>query len=599
MAIVSVRGCAGTVAGHIRAEGEQTPSAIGVTGDSSKPIAALADRTSRPTCCRAGRPSRKVMGWPRRTSRANFAPMGVEPLGDEGTYFQPVVRRGYRVTAAIHGDGHGPWRDAHIRTRRPRVLSGDGRRTSDADVPWRRVRRLWPERPWPVELTWRRAPASGKLVLVPAGACRSDRVGRWARSARLMTRAGASRRVWSHGSSGAAAAIGFSPTPIVRPVTADAAAASRRRRRTGSRRREADAGARGRESATGPDDAPSTFVDRRRPRLSPTRSSSRSCSGRPRAACRPCAQGRQEARRCRRCRWRTWRSRSRSTRDTTWSRPSARRTSCGIVRGSDPVLRDAVRDVRRAPRPRGLCDRAPAAATAASTSQSTKTPSGMAPTTTDRDRRRCWRSRKAFTTGPRPKRSVDLRVARRRRGGSDRVALHGRESGRAARRVQAMFNIDMIGRNRDDEAGQANTVFLIGADRISTDLHNVIVERQRAARAAADPRLRVQRPGRRQQLLHAERPLQLRVQGRAERLLLHGDPRRLPRQHGHGGQDPVPEAGSHHRVHLPRPGTPWPTRRPRSRRDNLGPRAGRGFSGLLASARPCRQRSDGWPALSL
>lgn len=46
--------------------------------------------------------------------------------------------------------------------------------------------------------------------------------------------------------------------------------------------------------------------------------------------------------------------------------------------------------------------------------------------------------------------------------------------------IDAQFNIDMIGRNRDDDPEQANTVFLIGADRISTDLHNRIVEVNRA-----------------------------------------------------------------------------------------------------------------------
>jgi hypothetical protein len=42
--------------------------------------------------------------------------------------------------------------------------------------------------------------------------------------------------------------------------------------------------------------------------------------------------------------------------------------------------------------------------------------------------------------------------------------------------VQAVFNIDMIGRNRDNDEAQADNVFVIGADRISTDLHNAIVE---------------------------------------------------------------------------------------------------------------------------
>jgi hypothetical protein len=41
-------------------------------------------------------------------------------------------------------------------------------------------------------------------------------------------------------------------------------------------------------------------------------------------------------------------------------------------------------------------------------------------------------------------------------------------------RMQALFNIDMIGRNRDDDPKYGETVYLIGADRISTDLHNLI-----------------------------------------------------------------------------------------------------------------------------
>ena len=82
---------------------------------------------------------------------------------------------------------------------------------------------------------------------------------------------------------------------------------------------------------------------------------------------------------------------------------------------------------------------------------------------------------KAFATGPKPRRSVVF------------VWHAGEEAGLLGSRyfadfppvpleqVQAQFNIDMIGRNRDNEAAQANTVFIIGADRISTDLHNLVV----------------------------------------------------------------------------------------------------------------------------
>jgi hypothetical protein len=51
-------------------------------------------------------------------------------------------------------------------------------------------------------------------------------------------------------------------------------------------------------------------------------------------------------------------------------------------------------------------------------------------------------------------------------------------------RIQAVFNIDMIGRNRDDDPKYADTVYLIGADRISTDLHNLI---ERANATASRP----------------------------------------------------------------------------------------------------------------
>lgn len=83
---------------------------------------------------------------------------------------------------------------------------------------------------------------------------------------------------------------------------------------------------------------------------------------------------------------------------------------------------------------------------------------------------------KAFATGPKPKRSVIF------------VWHTAEESGLLGSRymadhpvvplekVQAQFNADMIGRNRDDDPAQSNTVFVIGADRISTDLHNLLVD---------------------------------------------------------------------------------------------------------------------------
>jgi hypothetical protein len=83
---------------------------------------------------------------------------------------------------------------------------------------------------------------------------------------------------------------------------------------------------------------------------------------------------------------------------------------------------------------------------------------------------------KAFATGPKPKRSVMF------------VWHSGEESGLQGSRymadfpvvpldsIQVQFNIDMIGRNRDDNPSEASTVYVIGADRISTELHNLVVD---------------------------------------------------------------------------------------------------------------------------
>jgi hypothetical protein len=80
---------------------------------------------------------------------------------------------------------------------------------------------------------------------------------------------------------------------------------------------------------------------------------------------------------------------------------------------------------------------------------------------------------KAFATGPRPKRSLMF------------VWHAGEEAGLLGSRyladyppvpldkVSAQLNIDMIGRNRCDQATEGNTVYLVGSDRISTELHNL------------------------------------------------------------------------------------------------------------------------------
>jgi hypothetical protein len=87
---------------------------------------------------------------------------------------------------------------------------------------------------------------------------------------------------------------------------------------------------------------------------------------------------------------------------------------------------------------------------------------------------------RAFAQGPRPKRSVLL------------VWHAGEERGLYGSRyfadyptvpldhVVAQLNIDMIGRNRDDKASEANTVYLVGSDRISSELHDINRQANRA-----------------------------------------------------------------------------------------------------------------------
>jgi hypothetical protein len=92
---------------------------------------------------------------------------------------------------------------------------------------------------------------------------------------------------------------------------------------------------------------------------------------------------------------------------------------------------------------------------------------------------------KAFATGPKPKRSVIV------------IWHAGEENGLYGSRFNADYpivpiekietelNIDMVGRDDCDniEGDFSNTLFIVGADRISSDLHNVIVETNRGMRA--------------------------------------------------------------------------------------------------------------------
>src|SRR5262245_21014133 len=80
---------------------------------------------------------------------------------------------------------------------------------------------------------------------------------------------------------------------------------------------------------------------------------------------------------------------------------------------------------------------------------------------------------KAYALGPRPKRSM-LFVwhagEERGRWGSLYFVDHPAVD---LSRIVAQLNIDMIGRNRDDKTSESNTVYLVGSDRISTELDQV------------------------------------------------------------------------------------------------------------------------------
>ena len=83
---------------------------------------------------------------------------------------------------------------------------------------------------------------------------------------------------------------------------------------------------------------------------------------------------------------------------------------------------------------------------------------------------------RAFALGQEPKRSVMF------------VWHSGEEAGLYGSRylvdhpivpldkIAAQLNIDMIGRNRCDDPAEGNTVYLVGSDRISTELHNISEE---------------------------------------------------------------------------------------------------------------------------
>jgi Zn-dependent M28 family amino/carboxypeptidase len=85
---------------------------------------------------------------------------------------------------------------------------------------------------------------------------------------------------------------------------------------------------------------------------------------------------------------------------------------------------------------------------------------------------------KAFATGPKPKRSVVFVWHAGEEAGLQGSRFNADFPVVPLDRVQAVLNMDMVGRDDCDnlEGDYTNSVFVVGADRISTDLHNVIVQ---------------------------------------------------------------------------------------------------------------------------
>ncbi|HWO02383.1 MAG TPA: M28 family peptidase [Blastocatellia bacterium] len=83
---------------------------------------------------------------------------------------------------------------------------------------------------------------------------------------------------------------------------------------------------------------------------------------------------------------------------------------------------------------------------------------------------------KAFATGTKPRRSVVLIW----HAGEERGLLGSRYYADyptiSIDKIVAQVNMDMVGRNRNNNPEEASTVYIVGSDRISTEFHNITVD---------------------------------------------------------------------------------------------------------------------------
>ena len=194
--------------------------------------------------------------------------------------------------------------------------------------------------------------------------------------------------------------------------------------------------------------------------------------------------------RCRRSRSRTSRSRSTSTPTTASSSTRLTRNVVGIVEGTRSEAEGHLRAVRRALRSHRLlgqhaCRRtrrrggggAGGAGGCTGQTRDTPRPGDVINNGADDDGSgtvAVMAMAQGVRAGTEAEAIADVRVALRRGSrASTARATWPTIPIVPLDKVSAQLNIDMIGRNRCDEPSEANTVYLVGSDRISTELHNL------------------------------------------------------------------------------------------------------------------------------
>ncbi len=80
---------------------------------------------------------------------------------------------------------------------------------------------------------------------------------------------------------------------------------------------------------------------------------------------------------------------------------------------------------------------------------------------------------KAFAQGPKPKRSLIFIWHSGEERGLWGSRFFADYPAVPMEKLVAQLNLDMVGRNRNDKPEEAGTVYLVGSDRISTELHNI------------------------------------------------------------------------------------------------------------------------------